>query len=288
MCELPVGRDVVARACARDGVARWAGRPENAARRRSAALADQLIVRVGPVCRQAQNFCGQRQSEVMPAAGPCERTTGPTAPATGTRCHQASRRSPAPWSRPRRSREGRISGIVSTSTPSAALSFISRSRSPPTAAPRAASACSTRPRHSSSNDRCIHSGTAAAASATPIDASPAGEKAQSSAARRLSICAPVVAPSHSVDRPPYPFGFGPLEQVAVVFRMAAREPFALAAFDKLLERIGACRVEQPVAHDGAVDCPRRRAIWRPGWTGRRRRPAARCRRPPRPRGPPPG
>jgi hypothetical protein len=54
----------------------------------------------------------------------------------------------------------------------------------------AARARSTRPRHSSISDKCIHKGTAAAVSATPIDASPAGENVQSSAARKLSIWRP--------------------------------------------------------------------------------------------------
>jgi hypothetical protein len=53
-----------------------------------------------------------------------------------------------------------------------------------------ASARSTRVRHSSNSDKCIHRVTAAAVNATPIEASPPGEKAQSSAARKLSICRP--------------------------------------------------------------------------------------------------
>ena len=42
-------------------------------------------------------------------------------------------------------------------------------------------------RHSSGKDKDIHKGIAATVSATPIDSSPPGEKAQSSAARKLSI-----------------------------------------------------------------------------------------------------
>jgi hypothetical protein len=52
-----------------------------------------------------------------------------------------------------------------------------------------ASACSTQLRHSSTSDSCNQSGTPAAVSATAIDASPPGKKAQWSAARKLSISA---------------------------------------------------------------------------------------------------
>ena len=58
-------------------------------------------------------------------------------------------------------------------------------RSAPTASAR-----STRARHSSIIDRCIHSGTAAAVNAMATGASPCGARAQSSAVRTLSRCRP--------------------------------------------------------------------------------------------------
>jgi hypothetical protein len=54
-------------------------------------------------------------------------------------------------------------------------------------------------------------------------------------------------------RPRFPFGFGPLEELAIVFRVTARELLALAGFAELVERISAGRVEQAVARNGAVD-----------------------------------
>jgi hypothetical protein len=67
---------------------------------------------------------------------------------------------------------------------SAAWGFISQRGSGLAAPLRTSSACSARPWHSWSSDKCIHRGTAVAVSATPIDASLRGENAQSSAARR--------------------------------------------------------------------------------------------------------
>jgi hypothetical protein len=46
-------------------------------------------------------------------------------------------------------------------------------------------------------------------------------------------------------------GFGPLEEVAVIFGVATRDCFQLAAFGKLLEAVGAHRVEQTITYDSA-------------------------------------
>ena len=80
--------------------------------------------------------------------------------------------------------------VCMSDTPSAAQSCISRRASRPERGPRLASARSARPRHSTKSDCWNHRGTAAAVSATPIDASPPGEKAQSSPLRTLSISQP--------------------------------------------------------------------------------------------------
>src|SRR6266446_4440119 len=47
------------------------------------------------------------------------------------------------------------------------------------------------------------------------------------------------------------FGLGPLEEVPVVFRVAAAHLGELAARGELLERVGPRRLEQPVSRDGA-------------------------------------
>jgi hypothetical protein len=66
--------------------------------------------------------------------------------------------------------------VFLSDTASAAWSFISRRVSGLAPLLRTASACSARPRHSSSSDSCLHSGTAAAVSATPIDATPPSKR----------------------------------------------------------------------------------------------------------------
>src|ERR1700730_4277246 len=48
------------------------------------------------------------------------------------------------------------------------------------------------------------------------------------------------------------FGLGPLEQVAVIFGVAARDRFELTALAELFERISPRRVEQAVARYGGV------------------------------------
>ena len=80
-----------------------------------------------------------------------------------------------------------ISGCLGSSdAPSAACSFISRA-DPGSLRCRERKRLFARLRHSSTIDNCIQRGIAAAVSATPIDSSPPGENAQSSAARKLSI-----------------------------------------------------------------------------------------------------
>ena len=79
-----------------------------------------------------------------------------------------------------------ISEASGVEAPSAACSLISPRVSSALHC-QASSACLTRLRHSSSSDKRIQSGSAAAVSATPVDPSPLGENAQSSAARKLSI-----------------------------------------------------------------------------------------------------
>jgi hypothetical protein len=49
---------------------------------------------------------------------------------------------------------------------------------------------------------------------------------------------------------------GPLEEIAVIFGMVARDRFQLAAVAELFERVGPRRVKQAVARDGAVDLRR--------------------------------
>ena len=80
-----------------------------------------------------------------------------------------------------------ISEASGVEAPSALCNRIACRGSSVDAVPSAPSARWAHPRHSSSNDKRTHSGTAAAVSATPVDASPLGENAQSSAARKLSI-----------------------------------------------------------------------------------------------------
>jgi hypothetical protein len=84
-----------------------------------------------------------------------------------------------------------VSGVVPrvcmSATRSAVWSCIWRRLSRPGRSARLASARSTRPRHSSKSDWWNQSGSAEMVSATPIDQSPLGEKAQSSAACTLSI-----------------------------------------------------------------------------------------------------
>ena len=93
---------------------------------------------------------------------------------------------------------------------------------------RLASARSTRSRHSPSSDSCIHSGTVRMVSATPIDASPPGENAQSSAARTLSILA-------AVDRQPFVgwprlgLGLGLFKKIQIASGMALRHRVEFAA-----------------------------------------------------------
>ena len=77
--------------------------------------------------------------------------------------------------------------VNSSDAPSAACSFISPRASIGASRASEANTCSTRLRHSSTIGNCNQSGIAATVSATPIDSSPLGEKAQSSAARKLSI-----------------------------------------------------------------------------------------------------
>ena len=80
-----------------------------------------------------------------------------------------------------------ISVISVVNAPRAAYSLISAYGSRFRAVASASSACFARLRHSSSSDSRLHSETAAAVSKTPIDSSLSGEKAQLSAARKLSI-----------------------------------------------------------------------------------------------------
>src|SRR5580704_5262306 len=135
--------------------------------------------------------------------------------------------------------------------PSASYSLISSrgSRVPPV--PRAPSACLARLPHSLSSDSRIQRGTAAAVSATPIATSPSGEKAQSSAARKLSISREIGQPL--ICGPRRRFTFRAFEKTAIVLGVAAGESFALAARTNLLDRVGAGRVEQPEPRFGAAD-----------------------------------
>ena len=56
-----------------------------------------------------------------------------------------------------------------------------------------------------------------------------------------------------VRRPRRRFTLSALEKIAVVLGVAARDPFALAALVKLLDRVGAGGVEQPEPRSGAAD-----------------------------------
>jgi len=49
-------------------------------------------------------------------------------------------------------------------------------------------------------------------------------------------------------RPRLPLALGPLEQIPVVFGMAPRHLFELAGLGKLIERVSAHRLEQPIIH----------------------------------------
>ena len=62
------------------------------------------------------------------------------------------------------------------------------------------------------------------------------------------------------------FRAGPLEQVAIIFRMTPRNALAFAVFDEFLKRVYPRRVEQTIVRD-AISSRRRRAIWRPDWKG---------------------
>ena len=128
--------------------------------------------------------------------------------------------------------------------------FLARVPVPPV--PRAPSACLARLRHSSSSDRRIQRGTAAAVSATPIDRIAARRKGP--VERRAQIVDfPGVIGQPFARRPRRRFTFGALEKIAVVLGVAARDPFALAALVELLDRVGAGRVEQPEPRFGAAD-----------------------------------
>jgi hypothetical protein len=75
--------------------------------------------------------------------------------------------------------------------------------------------------------------------------------------RRAQIVdAPTVIVEPFDGRPRFPFDFRPFEQVPIVFCVVMRKPFALAAFLELFARIGARRVEQPVARNSALDLRR--------------------------------
>src|ERR1700724_2950476 len=153
------------------------------------SVTDQPIVRVGPARRQATEPLRQCQSDAIPTTVEVKDPLAPERPQLVLCVLEAF---------------GKLEGFVQGTSvsgrlgplvyindaPSAVCSFISRRASGRAPSPRAAIARSTRLPHSSISDSCIHSGTAAAVSATPSDASPFGEKAQSSAARRLSIWHP--------------------------------------------------------------------------------------------------
>jgi hypothetical protein len=131
------------------------------------AIADQPIVRIGPVRRQnTEPFCHCR-GDAMPTVGAVEVPQSPqrAEPVLGMSRASAISRAvvqAAPVL-------GSVGLLVYTSDePSAAWSFISRRASRSAPAAKAASARSTRVPHSSNNDKCIHSDTAVPDGDSPI------------------------------------------------------------------------------------------------------------------------
>ena len=62
--------------------------------------------------------------------------------------------------------------------------------------------------------------------------------------------------------PRLPFDFGPLEQTAVIFGVAAREPLAFAALAQLFQSVGTRRVKQAVISHVAADVGRNQRFCR--------------------------
>ena len=155
-------------------------------RRTDHSLADQAIVRVGPLRRQSIEPSSQAQSDALLTAGDAK---GPQAPERAQLVLGVAEtlRNLEGLCPDRADLGNGTSGIHQRCRKRARGAASRGARPAPAPAAIAASACSTRPLHSSISDKCIHKGTAAAVSATPIEASPPGEKAQSSAARTLSI-----------------------------------------------------------------------------------------------------
>ena len=110
------------------------------------------------------------------------------------------------------------------------------------------SARSTRPRHSSVSDKCTHSGTAAMVRATPISAAPVGAKAPIQSRAHLSDLTAVARQPGGCWQSLQLY-FGSFKETPVIIRMASCHLVELAAFDELLQGVGACGLVQPMVRN---------------------------------------